>query len=508
IYHDPDKLVPGIAESWEFDKDKLEYTIHLRRGVKWHPMSLPDGTELPETELTADDVMFTYACILNPSVEAAALRSYYEDPDAEDESKRYKIKATKVDDYTVKVEWTKPYFLADEFTLGVPIVPEHVYSVNETGDPISFDYASKEFADGFNNHWANTKMCGTGPLIFKEWVKNERLVLERNPNYWGEPFYFERVTFQCITNPNTVVQKLLQNELDWAIIVQKDQYVQNQEHANVKTGKVKLVAYDYPGYIYVGYNQQRELFKDKRVRRAMGHAIPVDEIIKEVMFGLARRTTGPFLPGSSSYDESLAPLDFDLEKAKALLDEAGWKDTDQNGVRDKMIEGAKVEAQFDLSIPADIPAYRTVAEIAERNLRLIGVKVLVSPAKWDLMLQKQRKKEFDATIIGWGMSWKQDPFQIFHGSQADVPESSNSIGYKNPEVDRLIETLRETMEVDEQIKIYHQIHGLIYEDQPYTFLYVSKRTAGHDSRLENVAFYKLRPCIDPREWGASRVRQQ
>ena len=116
-FHDPDKLVAGLAESWEFDKEQLEYTIHLRRGVKWHPMSLPDGTALPDEEFSADDVMFTYACILNPSVEAAAARSYYEDPDAKDESERYKIRPTKVDDYTVKVKWTKPYFLADEFTL-------------------------------------------------------------------------------------------------------------------------------------------------------------------------------------------------------------------------------------------------------------------------------------------------------------------------------------------------------------------------------------------------------
>ena len=111
------------------------------------------------------------------------------------------------------MKWTKPYFLADEFTLGIPVIPEHVYSVTEKGEPISFDFASKEFADGFNNHWANSQMCGTGPLIFKESVKNERLVLERRPGLWASRSSSSKVVFRCIPNTNTTLQKLLQNAL-------------------------------------------------------------------------------------------------------------------------------------------------------------------------------------------------------------------------------------------------------------------------------------------------------
>ncbi|HEV3415303.1 MAG TPA: ABC transporter substrate-binding protein, partial [Pirellulales bacterium] len=168
-FSNPDEWEPALAESWEFDSKNLEYTIHLRKGVKWHPITLPSGKQLPATEFTARDVKFTFDCILNKNIEAAALRSYYEDPAAKQESERQRIKVSLVrgDKYSVKVKWTKPYFDADDWTLGVAIIPRHVFSVDEKGDPISFDFSSKEFADGFNNHWANRSMCGTGPMIFK-----------------------------------------------------------------------------------------------------------------------------------------------------------------------------------------------------------------------------------------------------------------------------------------------------------------------------------------------------
>jgi peptide/nickel transport system substrate-binding protein len=508
-FDDPDVMQPVLAESWEFDPEKLEYTIHLRKGVKWHPATLPNGTELPAKELTARDVKFTFDCILNKNIEAAHIRSYYEDPDAKDDSERSKIKVSLVpgDKYTVKVKWKKPYFLMDEFTLaGQYIIPEHIYSVDENGEPISFDVSSQEFAKGFNNHWANTKAFGTGPMVLKEWTKDQQTVFERNPDYWGEPFYFSQLIYRNISNTNTALQQVLQNNLDWASIPEKDLYVQSKTHPNVVSGKVELNEFYYPAYRYMGYNLNRDFFKDKRVRWAISHAVPVDQIINKVFHGLAVRATGPFLPGSPTNDSSLPAVEYDLDKSKKLLDEAGWTDSNGDGVRDKMIDGQRVDAKFDLMIFADAPSYQTIAEVIKENCRKIGVKVQISPAKWALMLQKLKKKEFDATILGWFLSWKQDPFQIWHGSQADTPDSSNHVSYKNPEVDRLIEELRVTLDPDQQVKLYQQIHRLIHEDQPYTFLFSEQMTAGKHQRLQDVKFYKLRPCINSAEWSASSAR--
>lgn len=508
-FRDPDKFEPALATHWEFDPEKLEYTIHLRKGVKWHPMRLPNGTLLPETEFTARDVAFTFQVILNRHVEAAHLRSYYESTKSTDDADRYRIKVRLVDKYTITVRWTEPYFLAKEFTLAAfPIIPRHVYSVDRDGQPISYDFSSKEFAEGFNNHWANKLLCGTGPMRFKEWTRNERLAMERNPDFYGEPYFFSGVVYRCVPNPNTMRQLLLQNVLDFGSITEKDQYLQSKDNANVKAGKVRLLEFVYPSYRYIGYNLNRDLFKDKAVRMALSHAVPVQKIIDEVFKGLAVPATGPFMPGSSASDASVKAIPFDLDKARALLDGAGWKDSDGDGVRDKMIDGRKVPARFDLLIYSQAPSYQTIAEIFKEQARKIGVEVQISPAEWALMLQKVRKRDFDASMLGWALPWRQDPFQVWHSSQADVPDSSNHVAYRNPEVDKLIDQLRVTLDEKKQSELYHEIHRKIVEDQPYTFLFVDKQTGACDARLQNVNFYKVRPCYDSREWTATAPRSQ
>ena len=507
-FADPDVYDPALAESWTFDKKNLLFTIKLRKGVKWHPIKLPGGKLLAAKEFTAKDVKFTFDCILNPNIQAASLRSYFEDPDAKDASQKYKVKVTVVDDYTVKIKWTKPYFLAQEFSLSgdIYMMPRHIFSVNEKGEPISFDFSSKEFADGFNNHWANRVMCGTGPLMCTAWNKEERVVLDRNPDYWGSPFYFSKVIFRCIPNPNTARQNALQNELDYHIVAEKNLFLEGQAHESVKTGKVDAEVYDYPGFRFVGYNLKRDFFKDRRVRWALSHAIPVQDIIDIVFKGLARRTTGPLLVGSTAYDATIPEIPHDLERSAQLLSEAGWEDTDGSGVRSKTVNGQKIPARFDLMIYADAPSYLTIAEIIKENCRKVGVDVQISAAKWGLMLQKLRKKEFDACMLGWAMDWKSDMFSVWHSSQADVPDSSNYISYANPEMDKLIDEMRVTLDADKQIELYHRMHRVIYDDQPYTFMFSEKRTAFRDARLQNIKYYKIRPGFDAREWFAKTPR--
>jgi ABC-type transport system substrate-binding protein len=529
-FANPDKWVGYLATDWRFDEKKLEYTIHLRKGVTWHPMRLPDGRMLPETEFTALDVKFTFDCILNPAVQAADLRSFYEDAQAKDPAKRLKIQVTIVDKYTVKVRWTKPYMQATEATLALPIIiPRHVFSVDEQGEPIALNYSLKEFADGFNQHWANTKMCGTGPLMFEQWTRNERLVLVRNPRYWGKPYPFSRVEFRCIPNPNTSVEMLLQNELDFAGIAEKDLYVQQKSSPSVIPGRmvqvdrrdggqwlqfqassppvpghehrtVKLVEYHDPGFRYIGYNLRKEPFRDLRFRQALAHAVPLRKIIDEVFKGLAIPHPGPFTPGTSIFNPQIKPLDYDPDRSRRLLAEAGWKDLHRRGVLEKEIGGVLVPARFDLMIYADAPGFGTVAEIIKDSWRQIGVEATISPTKWALMLQRLNNREFDACMLGWGSSWKEDPFQIWHGSQADEPYSSNFVGYRNARVDALIDQLRVTLDEKRQIPLYREIDRLIYDDQPYTFLFAEDATAGYNKRLDDVRFYRITPCMNTQEW--------
>ncbi len=505
-FSDPEKLENVLAESWTFDEETLTFRVKLKKGVKWHPMKLPDGTALQDKELTASDVKFTFDVMLNKHVQATHIRSYFEDFD----------EAVIVDPLTIDLRWKKPYFLADEFTLGMDIIPRHVFSVDERGEPYSLDVTSKEFAEGFNNHWANRLMCGTGPLKFVEWKKGDRVVLDRNDDYYGKKFFFDRVVFRGIVNENTRYKKALAGEIDFERVRQKDLWMQAIDEESVKNGSVRRERYEYPVYRYVGYNVRKPFFSDPMVRRALSHAVPIEQIIDKVLFGLAERVTGPFQVGSPANDESIPAIPYDLEAAAKLLDEAGWKDSDGDGVRDKVVNGVKVQASYDLMTYSDNTQYRTIGEIIKENNRKLGIDTTVTPTKWALMLQKLRKKEFDAAMLGWALGWVPDPYQIWHGSQAELPDSSNSIGYANPEVDALIEQLRTTMSAEARTPIYHRIHRLIYDDQPYTFLFSDNLVAllndrirdPHGSELENqtIRYYKIRPCWDAREWYSTRER--
>ena len=346
----------------------------------------------------------------------------------------------------MKVKWLKPYFQADEFTLGVAVIPQHVFSVNEKRRTDLRDFSSKEFADGFNNHWANRQMCGTGPMIFKEWVKEQRVVLERNPNYWGQPFYFSKLVYRHISNQNTVLQQLLQNDFDRAAIAEKDHYVQSLDHPNVESGKVVLEKYDYPAYRYLGYNLKRE-FLQGQARPAGYRACGADRPDHRKDFPrLGHAHHGPFLPGSPANDAVAQAADVRSGCSTTIARRRRLEDGRRRIGAEQGDRWRAVDAKFDLMIFTDSQTFRSVAEIIQDNCRKVGVEVNISPVKWALMLQKLRKKEFDATILGWAMSWKDDPYQIWDSSQADLPESSNHIGYANPEVDKLIAELRVTMD--------------------------------------------------------------
>lgn len=489
-FDNPDQLEPILATSWEASKDHLEYTIHLRKGVKWHPAEFPNGEKIPPREFTSADVRFSFEVMMNPAVNASFLRNYYA-----------RVKDVEViDKYTIKVIWKEPYFLSESFSLFIPIIPRHIYSVDQEGEPLSFDFSSEEFGRKFNEHWFNGKLCGTGPYRFVRWDKNTEVVLERNPDYWGKDLpdkmpRFDRLIFKCVPNDNTALLMLKNGDLD-RIGLTPIQYLKETDTKAFKEGKLKKESYTYPAYTYIGWNLRKEKFKDKRVRQALTHAIPRDKIIKSILYNLAEVTTGPIYRYSKGYDETLKPYPYDLGKARRLLKEAGWKDTDQDGLLDKIIKGKKQQFKFDLLTFADSLDAQKMAEVIKDSLQRIGIEMTITPVKWNLMLEKVNNWDFDAVTLGWALSWKADPYQLWHSSQADIKHSSNHVGWKNEQTDKLIEEIRSTFDQDKLNQLYKKFHRIIYEHQPYTFLYVRKALHAYDARIHGWRYYPIRPCYN------------
>ncbi len=253
-----------------------------------------------------------------------------------------------------------------------PIIPRHVFSVDGDGELISLDFSSKEFADGFNVHWANRTMCGTGPLRIEDWRRNERLSLARNADYWGEPFHFKRLVFVCEPNSFSLLQKLLHQELDWADIDQKDLYLQNRIIRRWKQAGWCSRSTTIPGIATWATTCDVPCCATSSCVRALTQAIPVEQIIQVVFNGLATQVTGPFANQSKAYDQSIEPLPFDLAASRKLLDQAGWIDSNHNGTRDKIIDGQRVEAVLNLTIEANSAQYLSVAQIVQTHWRQIG----------------------------------------------------------------------------------------------------------------------------------------
>ncbi|MCC6712844.1 MAG: peptide-binding protein [Candidatus Dadabacteria bacterium] len=447
------ELKPLLAESWEISEDKLTYTFKIREGIKWH-----DGTPF-----TSADVVFSYKTIMNPKVDAPQLRSYYQEiRDVE-----------AIDDYTVKFTYARPYFLALEFCGGMPIVPKHIF---EKGD--------------FNTNPAGRSPVGTGPFKFVKWTTGREVVLEKNPDYWGEKPHINRIVFRIITDSSVALQVLKRQELDVASLSP----IQWEKQTGSPDFEKHFDKFSYftPNYSYIGWNSRRPYFADKRVRTALAHLVNRELILDKVMYGLGAIVTNPFYINSPEYDKSIEPIPYDPAAARKLLEEAGWLDHDGDGIRDK--DGVKFS--FEFLIPGGSETGEKIATILKEELDGMGIDMTIRKTEWAVFTTRLNERNFDAVTLAWSMGIESDPYQIWSSTQAE--SGSNFIGFKNAEADRLIETARKEFDRDKRIKLYRRFSEIIHEEQPYTFLFCRKATVAVNKRFENVTVYPL--GIEPTEW--------
>jgi len=449
------KLKPLLAYKWVVSKDKLKYTFYIRKGIKWH-----DGEEL-----TADDVIFSFQKIKDPKVDAPHLRNYYKDVE----------KVEKIDKYTVKFTYKKPYFLALEFCGGMPIVPKHIF----------------EKVD-FNTHPNNRHPIGTGPYIFEKWETGREIVLKRNPNYWKKKPNIKKIIFKIITDDTVALQLLKREDLDLTGL-RPIQFVRQTESKKFKKRFKKLKFYT-PNYYYIGWNLRKPYFKDRRVREALTHLIDREKILNNILFGLGKITTGPFYYFSDAYDKDIKPYEYNPKKAKELLKEAGWIDSNNDGILDK--DG--IDFKFTFLISSASKFAEQLGIIIKEEFKKVGIIVEIKKLEWATFIQQIDERKFDAVTLGWSMGVEQDPYQIWHSSQAE--QGSNFVGFKNKRVDELIEKARTEFNPEKRNKMFKEIHRIIHYEQPYTFLFCSMGLVALHKRFQNTKVYNIRPGFDITDW--------
>lgn len=442
IRYDKDLNLEGeLAESWEVREGGLVIIFHLRKNVRWH-----NGKPF-----TAQDVEFTYKKLIDPNVKTPYSGDFE------------KVKSLEVlDDYTVKITYKEP-FSPGLASWGMWIMPKHLLEKE--------DLSKTKFSRA---------PIGTGPYRFKEWKTGEKIVLTSNPDYYEGRPYINRYLYRIIPDQATIFLELQTQGVDMVGLTP----LQYARQTDTPFFKEYYTKYKYPafGYTYMGFNLKDPKFSDRKVRLAIDYAINKEEIIKGVLFGLGRVSTGPFPPESWAYNKEVSPLPYDPKKAKEILQEAGWQDTDGDGWLDK--DGKRFK--FTLLINQGNETRQNTAEIIQRRLREIGIEVEIRVIEWATMLAEFiDKRRFEAILMGWGLSRDPDLYDIWH-SLKQRPGEFNFIGYENKEVDRLIEEGRREFDQKKRKEIYNKIHRLIFEDHPCIFLYVPDALPTVHSRFKGI----------------------
>jgi len=240
-------------------------------------------------------------------------------------------------------------------------------------------------------------------------------------------------------------------------------------------------------YAYIGWNEATPYFNSAKIRRAMTMAIDRRRIIEEILHGLGVEITGTFYRYSPAYDESIAPLPFNPQQAKRILEGEGWYDSDGDGVIDKMIDGKRVPFRFVLTYFVKNPVAKSISEYVVTALKEIGIDASLNGVDIADLSSVFDNKEFDAIQLGWALGTPpEDPRQLWHSSGAKEKGSSNAVGFSNAEIDKIIDQLDYEYDPKMRNELYHQFDKILYEEQPYTFLYTPKTAFLYREYLKNV----------------------
>ena len=457
------KLKPLLAESYEISPDQLTYTFHLRHDVKWQ-----DGEPF-----TAADVKYTYDKVMDPKVDCAFLRVYFTT-----------VKSCEVlDPYTIRFTTTQRYFKMLAELGGLSIVPKHIL---EKGNP------------DFNSHPFARSPVGTGPYKFVRWDTGSEVVLERNDDYWDKttPRYPKRLVYQIITEPYVGAQLLKKGEIDVVDGMAPIQWERELAHTR-SASRLHEIVYTYPAFSYMGFNLRKPIFADIRVRHAIDLLIPRDAILAQIFLNqYANKTSGYDPQASPNYNQAVAPTPTDPAQALQLLDQAGWKNDHGDGLLYK--DGQPLS--FTLLYRSGSEGTEKEVELIQEALKKVGVDLKLSRMEVDQMYSLVDDWKFDAVMGGWTMDIDGDPSQIWSSSEADVKKSSNFVGYKNPEADKLIAAGKLEYDAGKRAVIYRQLHQIIHDDYPVCFLFNPHSILVVSNRFQNVKIFAPIPCFDISTW--------
>jgi len=455
--------VPALAESWDLDDQGV--TFRIREDLTWH-----DGRPV-----TAEDVLFTFELAKNPAT-ASLLESAY----------LTMVQAAQVQDpRTIRFTFVAPHSQPLQAFWWSPL-PRHLLSEVDPGQMVQAPFGRQP--------------VGNGPFRFVSWNPGQQLTMEANDAYpaalGGRPM-LDRVVFRIVPEATTRLTEILTGAIDvnYSLLPDEAQQVQGQRG-------VRLVNYPGREFLYIGWNNEREPFTDPRVRQALSMALDRSTFVEALMFGYAEPGAGMVPPWSPVYPE-VEPLPFDPQRARQLLQEAGWT-PDAGGIMTRNGQPLR----FTMMSSED-RLRQDVTVVAQQQLRQIGADVQVRAVEFQTLLQQHRDRQYDSVVSAWTLdTFRVDPSPLFSCEEARNPGSPNRAGYCSPDADRLMSAgLQETDDARAR-EIWGEFSRVLQRDQPITFLVWTEQLAAVGQRLQGVEMDVRGKLLNVREWWIPASRRR
>lgn len=415
-----------LVERWQISSDSKTITFTLKPNLQW-----ADGKPL-----TSKDVMFTWQAVTNEKTASPYASDY-----------QLVKNATAPDPRTFIVTYDQAYAPALDSWAGLQILPKHLL---ENQDLHTTAFARKPIGSHFYQ--------------LDKWNSGENIKLSKNPKSVLGAANIEQLVTRIIPDNSAQFLELMADNIDSMGLdpIKYSRIIPSRPELQEKLALYKELG---NSYTYMGFNLKHKPFDDLRVRLAINYAIDKQEIIDGVYLGLGINIASPYKPGTRWSNPTLKPYTYDVQKAKALLKEAGFEDTNGDGI----LERDGKPFSFEILTNQNKEREKS-AVLIQRRLREVGIDVQIRAIEWASFISRFIKTgDFDVVILGWGLGLDPDQFNIWHSSQQQ-PGQFNFIGYQNAKVDRLLELGRVELNPNKRMAIYHEFSRILFEDSPIIYL--------------------------------------
>ena len=438
------EVEPALAESWEISDDGKTYTFKLRKGVKFH-----DGSDFD-----AEAVKFNFDRMLKKD------HPFYDTGPFPLSFNFASVEAVNVlDEHTVE------FRLSEAFA---PFLSNLAYPTGLIVSPAAVEKHGKEYG---------RSPSGTGPFKFVEWLSNQRVVVERNPDYWNGAAKLQAVVFRPITDANTRVAEMMAGGIDVMVEVPPDNLATFEQDANFAVAEQAG-----PHVWFAILNTKEGPFADKRVRQAANYAVNKQTLVDDVLQGTATVAAGPISPAFNWVESSVEPYAHDPEKAKALLAEAG--------VENPQVTFYVTEGGSGMLDPI------TMGAAIQADLQAVGFKVKIETYEWNTFLGRVNpglEGKADMAEMAW-MTNDPDTVPYLTLRTDAMPDKGgfNSGYYSNPQLDELLEKARRSTDQAERGKLYGEVQSIVHDDAPWLFVANWKQNAVTTAAVKG---FKLQPSF-------------